>query len=404
MSGRRYAQLARIAARNVLRFRVQSGLILFTAAIAVSGVISASAFTLGARAKVDAQFVRLGAELIVVTPRTPITGLRRLQDGPAQITQADYAALQHELSSVRSSASTILSLRIQAGALSKKTQVIGVESAFFPMKHWRAREGRLLAPDDDAHLHRVALLGSSVAAPLFGHRDPVGRLIMIDRVPFTVIGVLSARGQGIDAIDEDELVYVPLQSAMHRLSNTRGYASLIFDAGTIARIEPLSRRIAAILTARHLSDPAIGFRVLNRESTIDAQLSTFARLTALSRGVALAVYTMASVGIFAISWLAVGARTVQIGTMRALGAKSSDVLIGCFLEGALPSFVGCTLGFAVSAPESELIAFLAQLRVMFAPWLAPAVSLMSALMFAALSMAAAARGASVSPTEAMRSA
>ena len=403
MSGR-YTQLARIAARNVLRFRLQSGLILFAAAIGVCGVIAASEFTLGARAKVDAQFVRLGAELVVVTPNPPITGLTRLRGAPAQITQADYAALERQLANVRSSASAVLSLRIEAGALSKKSQVMGVEPAFFAMKHWPVRAGRLFAPDDDRRLHRVALLGSSTAAALFGPQDPVGELIMIDRVPFMVIGVLSTRGQGIDAVDEDEQVYVPLQSAMRRLSDTRGYASLTFDAGRMARIEPLAKRIAGILAARHRSDPTAGFRVQDRESTIDAQLATFARLTALSRGVALAVYTMATMGIFAISWLAVGARTVQIGTLRALGARSGDVLLGFFLEGVVPSFAGCMLGWAISIPASAFVASLAQLRVTFVPSFASAVSLGSGLIFAALSTAAAARGAAVSPTEAMRSA
>lgn len=402
MSGR-YAQLARIAARNVLRFRLQSGLILFAAAMGVSGVIAASEFTLGARARIDAQFVRLGAELIVVTPKPPVTALSRLQGAPVEITQADYAALERQLASFRSSAAAVLSLRIQAGALSKKTQIVGVEPSFFTIRHWPVRDGRSFAPDDNRRLHRVVLLGSSVAEALFGTQDPVGELVMIDRVPFTIIGVLSTRGQGLDAVDEDEQVYVPLQSAMRRLSDTRGYASLTFDAGSIGRVESLSRRIATILTARHRSDPAAGFRVQDRVSTIDAQLATFARLTALSRGIALAVYLMATMGVFAISWLTVGARTVQIGTMRALGARPGDVLLGFFLEGALPSLAGCMVGWAAGTPVSALVASLAQLRVTFVPSFAAAVSLFSSLIFAALSTAAAARAAAVSPTAAMRS-
>lgn len=403
MSGR-YARLLRIAARNVLRLPLQSGLLLFAAAIGVSGVIAASAFTLGARAKVDAQFVRLGAELIVVTPKPPVTGPRRLRGEPAEIAQADYAALEGQLPTVSSSASAVLSLRVQAGAMSKKTQVVGVELAFFAMKHWRVRDGRSFAPGDNRHLRRVALLGSVVAEALFGAEDPVGASIMIDRVPFAVIGVLAARGQGIDAVDEDENVYVPLESSMRRLSDTRGYANLTFDAGTIGRIGPLSRRIGAILRSRHRSDPAAGFRVQNRKSTIDAQLATFARLTALSRGVALAVYAMATTGIFAICWLAVGGRTAQIGTMRALGARPDDVLIGFFFEGALPSIAGCMVGWVLSAPVSALIGSLAEVQMTFVPWFAAAVSSVSGLIFAALATAAAARAASVSPTEAMRSA
>jgi putative ABC transport system permease protein len=400
----RYAHLARIAARNALRFRVQSGLVVFAATIGVSGVIAAAAFTLGARAKVDAEFVRLGAELIVVTPKPPITGPGRPQRAPAEISLADYAALERQLSNVRSCASTGLTLRIQAGALSKKTQVIGVEPAFFAMKHWGVRDGRLFDADDNWRLHRVALLGSSVASALFGARDPAGELIMIDRVPFLVIGELSTRGQGIDAVDEDAQVYVPLRSAMRRLSDTRGYASLTFDAGTIRRVGLLSGRISEILAARHRSDPAVGFRVQDRTSIIDAQLATFARLTTLSRSVALAVYATATIGIFAISWLAVGARATQIGTMRALGARSGDILMTFFVEGALPSVAGCLAGWAASTPTSALVAALADVQMKSASSFASWVSVGSGLMFAALSTAAAARAAAVSPTEAMRSA
>lgn len=403
MSGR-YAQLTRVAARNALRYRLQSGLTALAAAIGVGSVITALAFTLSARSKVDAQFARLGAELVVVTPRPPITGLSRLQGAPAEITQADYAALERQLPHVRSSASVVLSLRVQAGAMSKKTAVIGVEPAFFPMKHWLARKGRRLAASDNRRLRRVALLGTSVAGALFGAEDPVGDSIMIDRVPFTVIGVLRTRGQGVDAVDEDDQVYVPLRSAMHRLSNTRGYTTLVFDAGTVEDIGPLARRITAILAARHRSDPATGFRVQDRRSTIDAQLATFARLTALSRGVALAIYVMATIGIFAISWITVGARTVQTGVMRALGANSKDVLTGYFLEGAIPSFVGCMVGWAVSAPASTLVGLLAQTRMTYVPRFAAAVSLISGLVFSILSAAAAARALSVSPTQAMHAA
>lgn len=113
---------------------------------------------------------------------------------------------------------------------------------------------------------------------------------------------------------------------------------------------------------------------------------------------------MASVGIFAISWLAVGARTAQIGTMRALGAMRGDVLISFFLEGVLPSVTGCVAGWAVSAPVCALLASLTHFPMAFVPRSASAVSLASGLVFSALSAAAAARGASVSPTEAMRAA
>ena len=63
---------------------------------------------------------------------------------------------------------------------------------------------------------KVALLGKTVVDNLFGTDDPVGQVIRIKKVPFTVLGVLEAKGQSPTGQDQDDLIIIPLTTAKRR--------------------------------------------------------------------------------------------------------------------------------------------------------------------------------------------
>src|SRR4029077_16275058 len=98
---------------------------------------------------------------------------------------------------------------IKAGDLSKNTTVIGVEPSYFAIKNWPTTSGEYFDSNQDRTASRVALLGRNAATDLFGEASALGQHIMINRTPFTVIGVLSERGQGLDVANEDIQIYVP---------------------------------------------------------------------------------------------------------------------------------------------------------------------------------------------------
>jgi len=64
---------------------------------------------------------------------------------------------------------------------------------------------------------KVCLLGQTVVDNLFGSIDPIGQIIRIKKIPFTVIGVLESKGQSLGGQDQDDTIIIPLSSAQTKV-------------------------------------------------------------------------------------------------------------------------------------------------------------------------------------------
>ena len=213
------------------RYRLRSTLVILCAALGVAGAITAVNYASGGRQQILEQIQRLGTNIIVVSAKQSraVAGRERTGTIVTTLVEQDYQALQRELlGSLPSSAVVSAPLRLKAGFLSKVSPVIGVEPEYFRMKSWVLDKGMFFDDEDIRRSARVALLGHTVAADLFETDDPVGERLFINRVPFQVIGVLSERGPGLDAVNEDGRVYVPLTAAMRRLVNIDYENAILF--------------------------------------------------------------------------------------------------------------------------------------------------------------------------------
>jgi putative ABC transport system permease protein len=239
--------------------------------------------------------------------------------------------------------------RIRAGDLTKKTTVVGCDPGYFSIKDWPTLLGNVFDEKASRQQARVALLGATTARDLFGSSDPTGSHITINLVPFTVAGVLAERGQGLDASNEDDQVYVPIDTAMHRLMNVNYFNTILFDIDDWSHMDNSAAKINQLLESRHrpTSSGENDFLVQNRKSLLDTQLSAFARLTFLVRWIASSALVVSSLGVFAITWIGIRNRTREIGTRRAIGATRSDILIQFFAEGTLGALIGGATGILV---------------------------------------------------------
>lgn len=348
--------------RSIWRFPLRSGLLLLSAMLGVAGVTSAINYAAEGRLKALNQIRRMGTNILVVTPQQSRAVGGRARTGAIVTTliEQDYAAIQRELPDIaQSSATTTGSFLVKAGDLSKNScPVIGVEPNYFSIRNWIAADGFIFGSADARRSSRVVLLGWTVARDLFGDASPVGRRVLINRVPFEVTGVLAERGQSLDAGNEDNQVYVPLTTAMHRLMNVSYYSSLIFEIATWDRMDEDAQAIREILIRRHhvLTNLPADFQIQNQKSLIDTETLTAERLAFLVRWVGLSGLFVSGLGILAITWIAVRERTGEIGTRRALGATASDILFQFLFEAAIVSLIGCLVGLAAGWEGSRLIA------------------------------------------------
>jgi putative ABC transport system permease protein len=349
----RFQQVLSIASRNFFRFRLQAVLTIAATITGTAGVIVSTGYAAGGRQKILDQFAQLGTNVILVTPQQSraVGGRARTGSVVTTLNESDYRAIVHSVAGIASSSPTVsTTLRIRAGDLTKNATVVGCNADYFAIKHWTVTLG---SPFDQNALRqqlRIALLGATAARDLFGDSNPTGSRITINRVPFTIEGVLAERGQGLDSSNEDDQVYVPLDMAMHRVMNIDYFNSMVFNIENWSSMDGTAGQIHQILEKRHRRAASSDgdFLVQNRKSLIDTQLSAFSRLMFLVRWIALSALVVSSLGLLAVTWIGIRNRTREVGTRRAIGATRRDILVQFFAEGSLGALVGCSAGVAVA--------------------------------------------------------
>lgn len=356
--------------RQLWRYPLRSLLVIGCAALGVAGAITAVNYASGGREQVLEQIRRLGVNVVVVSAQQSRAVADRARTGQivTTLTEADYLALRREIPGiVRSSAVASTGLRLKAGYLSKVAPVSGVEPDFFPLRAWTLAEGELFDAEDLRRSARVALLGHAVARDLYGDESPVGERLFINRVPFEVVGVLTERGPGLDATNEDGQVFVPLTTAMRRLLNVDYYNAILLEMADSGALAATARDVTALLRVRHRISPfrPDDFQVQTQTTLIETQLAATSRLGFLVGWIGRSGLLVAGLGILAIAWISVRDRTREIGTRRALGAPAPAVFFQFAFEAAVLAGIGVLAGLALGWAASRAVAAQAGLPFVF---------------------------------------
>lgn len=367
-----------------------------------------TSYAAAGRQKIFDQFRQMGTNVIVVTARQSRAVGGRARTGAAVTTlrDYDYRAILAAVPAIAASSPTVAAaFRVRAGDLTKSTTIIGCKLEYFSIRNWPVQRGALFDDTADRGEQRVALLGSAAARDLFGDLDPTGMRISINRVPFTVAGVLRERGQGLDAAFEDGQVYVPLKTAMRRLMNVDYYNSILFEAGAWQGMDDSAQSIEDVLTQRHrfFSFAGQDFQVKNQRSLIETQLAAYNRLSFFLRWIAASTLAVGALGVFGVSWISVGNRARQIGTCRAIGATMLDVFTQFFAESIIGSVIGCSAGIAAAWPILREIDRRVQQPFLFSGQLATEATLISISVYCAAAIACSFRAIRAQPCVALRS-
>ena len=408
MSLRRTGWLVVIALRHFRRSRLHSILAFAAAVTGTGGVAVCIGYAASGRQKLFDQFSRMGTNLIVITPLQSRAVGNRARTGTIVTTlrQADYRALIAEVPDITASSPTVsTTLRVRAGDLTKNTSIVGCTPEYFRVRNWIVHAGSLFEQNDARAGRPVALLGATAARDLFGEEDPSGRRILIGNVPFVVQGVLAERGQGIDSANEDSQVYVPLETAMHRLMNVDYFGAIVVQIASWESMDHAAASIETILDQRHRfkSLSARDFRVQSQKALLEAQLAAFGRLTFFLRWIAASTLVVASLGIFAVAWIGVGQRVREIGTKRAIGATVWDVLAEFFAEGIAGPVMGCSAGIAAAWFALRMIDVRMEQPFLFSPSIVAGTASVSLVLYTMSTVLCCVRAVRVHPSEALRS-
>lgn len=389
------------------RYRLRSGLLMLMAALGVAGVVCSVNYGAAGTQQILDQIRRMGTNVLIITPAESraVAGRARTGGSVTTLVERDYTSVRKTLlARTRSSALATRSFRIKAGDLSKNAVVVGVEPDYFAIKNWPLAAGGLFDADQERTAARLALLGHTAATDLFGASSALGQLLMINRVPFVVVGVLAERGQGLDVSNEDDQVYVPLTTAMRRLMNVDHYSAIVIEIDATNSMDAAAEQMRSLLRNLHhvQRNQPNDFQIQNQKTLIDTQMAAASRLDFFLRWIAASALTVSGLGIVAITWIAVKERAREIGTRRALGATRSDIFFQVLVETATLAIAGSLLGVAVSWPASHFISEAVGLPFVFEAGTAVFAFVAATTLNLAFSVLPSRKAASVSPLEALR--
>ncbi len=355
-----WLQTFRVALRALSRNKLRSFLTTLGMVIGVSAVIAMVAIGDGAKARVEEAFAAMGSNMLIVLPGTSSSGgaMGGFGSQPT-ITWDDLKAIQDEVPTVRWAAP---SLRATAQILSEDqnwtTSVNGTSPEYFQIRSWPVAQGSPITQSDVDGGAKVAVLGQTVVDKLFGaSANPVGQVVRVKNVPFTVAGVLAKKGQSPIGQDYDDAVFVPVSTFQQKVQGgLKNYLSgaIMVSATSPDATERCQRQIQGLLRDRHRLQPGTDddFSIRNLSELASAQQEGTRTLTTLLASIAAVSLLVGGIGIMNIMLVSVTERTREIGVRMAVGAKAGDIRLQ-FLVEALSlaiagGFIGVLLGMGMA--------------------------------------------------------
>ena len=369
-------QSVRIAGRALRVNKLRSALTMLGIIIGVAAVIAMVGVGAGAQARVAEQIQSLGSNLIIVlSGSVTSSGIRLGTGSQLTISEDDSAAIAREVPLVQASAPAVRgTAQVVYGNLNWATVIQGVTPDYFEAREWPVVDGRAINPEDVEGATKIALLGQTTALNLFGESEPLGQIIRIKKVPFTVVGVLSRKGQNSWGQDQDDVIMIPISTAKKKVlgasqANPRAVGSISIKIRPDEDMAEAENQIRALLRQRHRLQPFQDddFWLRNLSEVLQTQEESSKVMTYLLAAIASVSLLVGGIGIMNIMLVSVTERTREIGLRMAVGARRRHILLQFLIEAITLSLIGGIIGIALGLGGSRAISYFAEWRTLVAP-------------------------------------
>ena len=356
----------RISLRALRVNKMRSALTMLGIIIGVGAVIAMLAVGTGASRKIAEQIASMGSNLLIILPGSTTSGGVRMGAGTQPtLTLMDAEAIQKESSAVAQVAPVHNGVaQVVYRHQNWSTGVTGTTPSMLEVRDWPLASGRPFTQQDVKSATKVCLLGQTVVDNLFGGMDPLGQIVRIKKIPFTVIGVLATKGQSAQGQDQDDTIYVPVTTAQKKLFGTSFpgmVRTIMVQAKSAEDLGPAEKQINELLRQRHHIGPKQDndFTVRNLTQIMQTAEQSSKVMTLLLGAIASVSLLVGGIGIMNIMLVSVTERTREIGIRMAVGAKTWDIRLQFIIEALTLSLIGGVAGIIIGVSGSKILSSLA---------------------------------------------
>lgn len=350
----------KMAFEGMLSNKLRTFLTMLGIIIGVGAVIAMVSLGLGMQEKVKENISSMGSNLLIVMSGGRTANGQRIASGSgAHLTYDDAKVIEKNVDGIKYVAPGVQSsYQLVAGNQNWNTQVQGMTPNIIDIRNYTIKTGRMYTEKELTSRDRVCVIGQTVADNLFPEGDPVGKTVRINKAPFRVVGVLNSKGQSSMGQDQDDVVFVPLTTAMQRLMGITYIRNITIQCENENTIEQVQSDVVTLLRQRHKirTGEDDDFSVRNLAEIIKTAQETTGSITLLLAIIAAISLLVGGIGIMNIMLVSVTERTREIGIRKALGATYHDILLQFLVESMVIGVTGGTTGMILGTIVSVIAA------------------------------------------------
>jgi macrolide transport system ATP-binding/permease protein len=319
--------------------------------IGVAAVIAMLGVGEGSRQKVLDRISAFGTNLMLVRPGA--AGIRNAGDIVTLVPE-DAAAIKALPNIETALPERSGRMTARYGNIDYQTSVQGTGEDFPSARDWKVAEGQFFNAEDMKAYAPVVVLGRTVAKTLFPDGSPIGKYILLRNVPFLVIGVMTEKGASPNGNDQDDVIFVPIQTGLIRLFGKTYLSTITIKVANASDIDTTQEQVEALLRARHRTED---FSVRNMASILQAAMETQDTFTLLLGTVAAISLLVGGIGVMNIMLVSVVERTREIGIRMATGARRRDISLQFNIEAAVVCAAGGALGIVAGVAAGLILRY-----------------------------------------------
>jgi putative ABC transport system permease protein len=364
----RYVELVQLAMSRIAAARLRAVLTMLGVIIGVGSIVALVSVAQGATSGITNRIASLGTNLLTVNPGAATQGFVRGAAGSATtLTLGDAQAITGITGVAAVAPQVSAQAVVIAGKKNTTTSIIGTTPGYLQIRTYSIWQGSFLTPTANSSALRVAVLGATTADDLGLGASSIGSDILVNGIPFRVVGIMQAKGSaGVG--NQDDQVVIPISTAQRYFVSGTTVRSIAVSVDSSSDITATQARITTALEVRHGTNGTNDdFNIANQAQLLDTFSSVTGLLTLLLGGIASISLIVGGIGIMNIMLVSVRERTREIGIRKAIGARGGDILLQFLIEALVISLAGGLIGIVIGVAASAVIAELAGWGFTFSP-------------------------------------